>query len=389
MELKTLINEKNIIKWRQHLHKNPELSQQEVKTAQFICDILETFGCFEIERPTTTSVVAILKTGKPGKTIALRADTDALPVLEETDVEFASEISGVMHACGHDAHTAMLLGACETVAKIKDKFVGTVKFVFQHAEELPPGGAKEIMATGILADVDEIYGIHIDAMTPTGVVKLCRGAMTASGDAFEVRIQGKGSHGSTPYLSIDPIIIGSELVLNLSHLVSHGVNAFDNAVITVGEFTSGNAANVIPDSAFIQGTVRATNSETRLAIKTKIESMVEHITAMYGATYDLNYILGYSAVINTASCVDTIEKAAQKVVPVDKIDFCTTEMGGEDFSAYLEKIPGAFFKVGAQKENDDTYGYAHHHPKFKIDENAFIVGTQMHVQLLWDLLGEK
>ncbi|MGX7420210.1 amidohydrolase [Carnobacterium gallinarum] len=375
----------DMVKWRRHLHENPELSFHEVETARYIYDLLSTFPNLELSTPIENSVVAILKGAKPGKTVALRADIDALPITEEADVAFPSKNPGVMHACGHDTHTAMLLGACKVLTGMQEQIAGTVKFIFQPAEEVPPGGAKFLVEAGVMEDVDLVFGIHIFPMIPVGVVGVRSGSLTAASDIFELTIQGVGSHGSTPELAVDPILIGAEIVTNLNHIVSRNIAALDSAVISIGEFTSGGSANVIPDTARIQGTVRTNDPKTRLYIKQRIEEMIDHITKMYGATYELNYLLGYSAVINDEAATEMVREAAMKVVGEAAIMTPPRMMGGEDFSAYTDVVPGSFFVVGGGTVEEGC-GYMNHHPKFKINEGSLAIGAKMEVQLIKDLL---
>lgn len=388
MTLKDLIPVTDIIKWRRHLHEHPELSFHEVETAKYIYDVLSGFEHLTLSTPTENSVIAVLKGAKEGETIALRADIDALPILEEADVDFPSQNPGVMHACGHDTHTAMLLGAAKVLTGMHADIAGTVKFIFQPAEEVPPGGAKAIVEAGVLDDVDKVFGIHIFPTIPCGAIGMRIGAASAASDVFELKIQGRGSHGSMPELSVDPILVGAEIITNLNHIVSRNVAALDSAVISIGEFTSGNSANVIPDTARLQGTVRTNSKETRLYVKKRIEEMIEHITKMYGATYDLNYTMGYSAVMNDPGTTELVHEAALKVVGEKGIFEAPAMMGGEDFSAYTDVVKGTFFILGAG-EAKDGYGFMNHHPKFKIDEAALPVGTMMEVQLILDLLVNK
>ena len=388
MNGKDFVNSENIIKWRRHIHANPELSFQEVETSAFIYKTLEEIGGFELERLTPTSVIATLNTGRPGKTVALRADIDALPILEETDIEFKSKNDGVMHACGHDSHTAMLLGAAEGLIKIKDEINGTVKLIFQHAEELLPGGAKELVAAGVMDGVDHVFGIHISPALDTGVVGYRAGFTHAAPDTFQLTIQGNGAHAARPHMSTDPILIGAELVNALHHIVSRNIDPFDNVVLTIGEFTSGNAANVIPDTAFIQGTIRTVDMTTRKLMQDRIESIIKHTLEMHGATGELEYTIGYDPVINDAEHVEFVKAAARKVVGEDKMVEVKPGMGGEDFSAYMTKAPGAFFNLGVGTDREQGYGISVHHPKFKMDEAGLVNGSAMHVQLVLDLLGK-
>ncbi|WP_206911741.1 hypothetical protein IGL98_002488 [Enterococcus sp. DIV0840] len=377
----------DMIKWRRHLHRHPELSFHEVETAKYIQKVLADFSNLEVSSLTENSVIAILKGSKPGKTIALRADIDALPIMEEADVDFPSENPGVMHACGHDTHTAMLLGAVKVLSEMQDKIAGTVKFIFQPAEEEPPGGAKLLVEAGVMNDVDMVFGLHIAPNIPVGMVGTRKGAASAASDVFTLKIQGKGSHGSTPDLSVDPIMIGVEIINNLNNIVSRNISPFDNAVISIGEFNAGKTANVIPDTAQIQGTVRTNKKEVRAFIKKRIEKIIDGICKMYDATYDLNYLLGYSEVNNDSDATDIVMAAAEKVVGKERMFEAPKMMGGEDFSAYTDVKPGSFFILGGGTAAEGC-GYMNHHPKFKIMEECFKVGAGMHAQIILDILGQ-
>lgn len=377
----------DMIKWRRHLHRYPELSFHEVETAKYIQKVLAEFSNLQVSSLTENSVIAILKGNKPGKTIALRADIDALPIMEEADVPFQSENPGVMHACGHDTHTAMLLGAVKVLSTMQDKIAGTVKFIFQPAEEVPPGGAKLLVEAGVMEDVDMVFGLHIAPNIPVGMIGTRKGAVSAASDVFTLKIKGRGSHGSTPDLSIDPIMIGVEIINNLNNIVSRNISPFDNAVISIGEFNAGKTANVIPDTAQIKGTVRTNDKEVRLFIKKRIEDIIDGICKMYDASYELDYLFGYSEVNNDSRATDIVIAAAEKVVGKNEMFEAPKMMGGEDFSAYTDVRPGSFFILGGGTAAQEC-GYMNHHPKFKIMEDCFPVGAGMHVQLILDILGE-
>lgn len=378
----------DMVKWRRHLHRHPELSFEEVETAKYIKQVLAEFPHLEVKSLTENSVIAILKGSKPGKTIALRGDIDALPIIEESDVEFPSENPGVMHACGHDTHTAMLLGAIKTLTGMQDKIAGTVKFIFQPAEEEPPGGAKLLVEAGVMDDVDMVFGLHIAPNIPTGMIGTRKGALTAASDVFTLKIQGKGSHGSTPELAIDPILIGVEVINNLNHIVSRNVSPFSNVVISIGEFNAGKKANVIPDTAQIQGTVRTNDKEVRMFVKKRIEETIAGICEIYGASYELDYLLGYSQVLNDNHATDIVNEVAEKVVGKQRMFESPQMMGGEDFSAYTDVKPGSFFILGGGTAAEGC-GYMNHHPKFKIMEECFKVGAAMHTQIVLDILDDK
>lgn len=378
--------QEDMVNWRRHFHKHPELSFQEVETAAYIKNVLERFPNLEVSSLSETSVIAYLRGNKPGKTVALRADIDALPVEEESDIDFRSENPGVMHACGHDTHASILLGAAEVLSGMQDKIVGTVKFIFQPAEEEPPGGAKLLVEAGVMDDVDMVFGLHIVPGLPTGMVGVRKGPASAAADVFSLKIQGKGSHGSTPELSIDPIMIGVEIINNFNNIISRNVGAFDNAVLSIGEFNSGSTHNVIPDTARIQGTVRTNKEETRIMIKERIESIATNICEMYGASCEIDYRLGYSAVNNDSDCTDIVIAAGDKLIGKERVFEAPQMMGGEDFSAYTDVKPGSFFLLAGGTAADGA-AYMNHHPKFKIVEDCFTIGAAMFVQIALDILG--
>lgn len=377
-----------IIKWRRHLHQNPELSFKEYNTSQFIFDTLSSFPNLDITRPTETSVVATLVGGAgEGKTIALRADIDALPIVEEAEVSFKSKNDGVMHACGHDTHTAMLLGAASVLSHMKDKLAGTVKFIFQHAEEQVPGGAQQLVDAGILENTDEIYGIHIIPNLEAGSLGVTSGFATTAADGFFLKIQGKGSHASTPELSIDPIVVGSEIVMALQSVVSRSVKPSEMAVLSIGEFQSGQAPNIIADTAKLSCSIRTTSEEVRELMEKRVKAIIEHITAAHGATYDLDYVRGYSALYNSPELAKKAKAAAIKALGEELVYDAPMLMASEDFSAYTKVIPGCFLWLGGGKAEQGC-GYMNHHPKFNIMEESLINGTKVEVQLVLDSIGK-
>ena len=388
MNLKDMISVEKIIGWYRHMHANPELSFQEVKTSQFIFDTLSSFGNIEVSRPTKTSVLGILKGSGSGITIALRADIDALAINEESDVAFKSQNPGVMHACGHDGHAAMLLGAAQTLSSLTDHFSGTIKFIFQHAEENPPGGAAELVDLGVVADVDYIFGFHVAPNFPVGLVGTRVGPMMASTDVFKITIEGKGAHASMPHHSVDPISIGAQVVSNLNHIVSRNVGAFDSAVLSLGRFSAGATANVIPNEAILEGTVRTLNQEVRIDIKERVHHMVEHIATAHGASCNIEWQDGYIALENDAEAVEIIRNSALKIVGEKAVVEAPILMGGEDFSAYLKGTKGAFTLLGSGTAEEGC-GYITHHPKFKINEKVLPLGTIIYLQLVMDLVGKK
>lgn len=379
-----------ITEWREYLHLHPELSFKEFKTSQFIYDTLSTFPNLELTRPTPTSVVATLVgAAGEGQTIALRADMDALPVQEESDVNFKSLNDGVMHACGHDTHVAMLLGAASVLSGMKDELKGTVKFIFQHAEEQVPGGAQELVDAGVLEDVDQIYGIHILPRLKTGSLGVVTtGYTTTAADGFFLKIQGKGSHASTPELSIDPIVVGSDLVMALQTIVSRNIPASEMAILSIGEFHSGQAPNIIADTASLSCSIRTTNEEIRNLMEKRVREVVEHVAASHGATVHLDYVRGYSAVYSTPELAKTAFDSATKVLGKDMVYESPMLTASEDFSAYTKVVPGCFMFLGGGLEEEGC-GYMNHNPKFKVLNEALVNGTKVEVQIILDLLGSK
>ncbi|MFD3447548.1 amidohydrolase [Microbacteriaceae bacterium 4G12] len=381
------INKGKLIAWRRHLHKYPELSFQEKHTSQFVYDTLVSFGNLEVTRPTPYSVMAKLKGRQKGNTIAIRADMDALPIQEENEVEYGSVVPGVMHACGHDAHTAILLGTAEIFAKHKDKIDGEIRFLFQHAEEQFPGGAQEMVDAGVMEGVDYVIGLHMLSGLETGKIGIVYGPMMAAPDVFQIQVQGKGGHAAHPEETIDPIAIGAQIIANLQHIVSRRTGAFEQRVVSVTQFHSGTADNIIPSEAFLMGTVRCFQEDLRQEAAAQIQQIVKGITAAHGATYTYEYRYGYRPVVNDEEVTKVMEQSAIQLFGKESVVYISPSMGGEDFSAFLQKAPGCFIKLGSGNEQKGTT-YPHHHPKFDVDEDALVPGVQLFVQATMQLLGK-
>jgi amidohydrolase len=364
-----------VIAWRRHLHQHPELSFHEEKTSQFIFDTLQSFGNLEVSRPTKTSVVARLIGSEPGKTLAIRADMDALPIQEENTFEFASQNPGVMHACGHDGHTAMLLGTAKILSGLKDHIKGEVRFFFQHAEELFPGGAEEMVQAGVMDGVDLVIGTHLWSPIEKGKVGVVYGSMMASPDTFWITVNGKGGHAALPHQTIDSIAVAAQVVTNLQHIVSRNTDPLDSLVTSVTQFLGGTTHNVIPGSVKIWGTVRSFDPALRQSIPAKMERVVKGITEAHEATYDFKYEFGYRPVINDNEVTAVIEETVREVFGEEALDLMRPNMGGEDFSAFMEKAPGCYFYVGAGNE-EQGITYPHHHERFTIDEDALEIGVK-------------
>lgn len=377
--------EQQLVNWRRHLHTYPELSFQEIETSNYVYKILEQFPNLELTRPTPTSVMARLIGDSPGKVLALRADIDALPITEENDFSFTSVNPGVMHACGHDGHTAMLLGVAQILSERKDSLNGEVRFIFQHAEEELPGGAQEMVKAGVMEGVDYVVGSHLDASLPTGQIGIIYGPAMASPDTFRLTLTGKGGHAASPHLTVDPIAVGAQVVTNLQHIASRNIDPLDQVVISITKFISGSAYNVIPGSAELAGTVRSFDANVRKSVPNLMNRILQGITEAHGAEYTLEYNYGYHPVINEESTTKAVEEAALELFGPSCTKYIRPSMGGEDFSAFQREAPGVFFKVGSRNE---TLGitYPHHHAKFSIDEDALAIGVQVFVRTAEKLL---
>ncbi len=369
-----------VIAYRRYLHQFPELSFQEYKTSQYIYDEMSQLENAEVTRPTETSVLVKITGGKPGKKMGLRADIDALPIQEERpELDFQSKKDGVMHACGHDGHTAILMVATQFLAEHADELEGEIYSIFQHAEELPPGGAQEMVATGLFNDFDFIYGHHLMATLPLGTIDIKSGPNSGNADIYELKIFGRGGHAAYPYKSIDPVVIGGQILEKLQTIVSRKVDPIHAAVISNTAFQAGtaDALNIIPDTAFLGGSVRTDHTATREMIAEEIEKVVKATCDAYGATYKLDYTYGYSAVYNDAEATAIVKEIAEGTFPGQTTEL-PLSMGGEDFSAFSDIVPATYAWIGAGNE-EKGYDYPHHHPKFAIDEESLLIGVKMFV----------
>lgn len=374
----------DVVQWRHHLHENPELSFKEYKTSQYVVDMLRSFGNMEVVRPTETSVIGILRGGKPGRTVGFRADMDALPVQEQTGFPFASKTPDVSHACGHDMHTAMLLGTAKVLSSMQKDLHGTVYFIFQHAEEKSPGGAGQIVKSGALKGVDAIFGAHVMPNIPAGDIGILpAGAASSTSDGFFLTIQGKGSHGSMPQLGIDPIVTGAEVVMALQTVVSRNAPPGEMAVISIGKFQSGDAPNVIPDKAELGASIRTVTPETRKLMEERVRSIIGHVCRMNGAQYKLDYELGYPSIQNDAALRELVKKAAIEAVGEKNVFDAPRMPASEDFSYYAQVAPTYFMIVGCGD------GPANHNPGFKADDSALLNGVKTEVRIILDYLDGK
>lgn len=368
-----------VVQWRRHLHQHPELSFHEEETARFVHETLDGFGGLEITRPTATSVLARLVTGRPGPVLAMRADMDALPITEATGLPFASANRGVMHACGHDGHTATLLGAVKQLLAMRDTLRGELRFIFQHAEEVYPGGAEEMVHRGVMDGVDRVIGAHLWASLELGKVGVIEGAAMAAPDTFWVTVRGKGGHGAIPQQTVDPIAVAVQVVTNLQHIVARGVDPLESAVVSVTQFHAGTAHNVIPDAAELNGTVRTFDAELRTRIPQMMERIIKGVTEAHGATYEFTYERGYRPVINDVTVTREMAEVVEAACGPGVLTSVRPTMGGEDFSAFLQKAPGSFFFIGAGNAERGIV-HPHHHPRFDIDERALETGVRIFVE---------
>lgn len=376
------INERKdqVIAYRRYLHQYPEPSFHEYETSQFIYDEMSKLNNVEVTRPTETSVLVKIAGSKPGKKIGLRADIDALPIQEERpEFDFQSKKDGFMHACGHDGHTAILMVATQFLAEHTDELEGEIYSIFQHAEETPPGGAQEMVATGLFNDFDFIYGHHLFSTIPLGIMDIKSGPNSGNSDLYELKIFGRGGHAAYPQDSIDPVIIGGQIIEKLQTIVSRKVPPLNAAVISNTVFQAGstNALNIIPDTAILGGSVRTDNTEVRKMVAEEIERVVKATCEAYGATYELDYTLGYSAVFNYVEPTKIVKDIAENLFP-GKTTELPLSLGGEDFSAFSDIVPATYIWIGAGNP-EKGYDYPHHHPKFALDEESFLIGVKMFI----------
>lgn len=367
-----------LVSWRRRLHQYPELGFREHLTAQFISSQLNEWGINHQTGVAQTGIVATIHSAHPGKVLAIRADMDALPVLELNEVSYRSHHEGIMHACGHDGHTAIALGIAHYLHHHPHDWRGTVKIIFQPAEE-GPGGAKPMIEAGVLhhPEVDGIIGLHLWNNLPLGTVGVRAGALMAAVECFKCEIKGKGGHGAMPDQTIDSIVVGAQIINALQTIVSRNIKPTDSAVVTVGTFEGGRALNVIADTAKMSGTVRYFNPLYQGYIGNRIEAIIKGICHSHGADYDLDYWQLYPPVINNPDMAELVRRGALEVVetPLGIVPECQT-MGGEDMSFFLQEIPGCYFFLGSANP-DKNLDFPHHHPRFDFDETALSMGVEI------------
>lgn len=376
-----------MIAWRRYLHRHPELSFQESETAAFIAGLLREWGLEVRTSVGGYGVEARLQGGGAGPTIALRADMDALPIQDEKACEYASSVSGVMHACGHDAHTATLLGVAKTLSQHKQLLRGNIVFLFQPAEEVTPGGALGMIKDGVLNGVDVIYGVHLWTPFEIGSAYCKAGPMMAAADEFTIEIKGKGGHGGLPHETVDSVFVASQLVVNLQSIVSRSTDPTEPCVVSVGSIHSGTNFNVIAETAVLKGTVRTFNASLRMDVKARLENIVRQTCLMQGADFTIDYKLGYPPVINHAAEEERFYRAAKAALGETGAKTAPLIMAGEDYAYYLQQVPGCFMFVGAGNPERGIV-HPHHHPRFDIDETAMTNAAKLFIAMVEDYMSE-
>lgn len=368
-----------VVTWRRTFHQYPEVSFHEKETSKRVAAHLKSLGLEVRTGVGGGGVTGLLRGRYSGPTLALRADMDALPIQDEKDCVYRSHIPGVMHACGHDGHMAMLMGAASILTTMKEQLYGNILFIFQHAEEMLPGGAKSMIEAGVLEGVDAIYGIHLWSPLPTGYMSFRSGPMLASSDVFKVNIIGKGGHGGLPHTTTDAIAVASHAIVNIQSIISRQIDPVRSAVISIGSIHGGKASNVISDTCEWKGTVRAFAPDIREFLLRRIKEVVHDTCHMYGAAYEIEIRKGYPPLITNQLETERLRRVAEEVVGTDKVEEMEPLMGGEDFAYYLNEIPGTFCFVGAGNELRGITA-PHHHPKFDVDEEALKIGLELLVK---------
>lgn len=362
---------------RRQLHMHPELGFQEFATSRLVAERLSALGLEVQTGIAGTGVIGLLHGARPGKTVLLRADMDALPIDEANDVPYRSTTAGVMHACGHDGHTSGLLTVARLLADRREQIAGTVKFCFQPCEESPPGGAKPMIEAGILEapHVDAVFGLHLWQSLPVGTVGVLPGPAMANSDRFSITIQGRGGHAAQPHLTVDSTVVASQIIVALQSIVARNVSPLSAAVVTVGSLHSGATFNVIADSAELKGTIRTFDASLRQSIPAQVERLARGIAESMGATLHWEFLEGYPACVNDPGMAELVRQVSSEVVGADLVVTPEPTMGGEDFAYFLRERPGCFFFVGSR--NDDRgLIHGHHHPRFDIDEAALPIAIE-------------
>ena len=390
-----------VVAWRRDFHKNPELGNRETRTSKIIADELRKLGFEVTTGVATTGVVGVLRGGRPGPVVALRSDMDALPVTEQVDVPFKSTAkamwngveTGVMHACGHDNHMAILLGTATALARMKDRLPGTVKVIFQPAEEGPPpgetGGAEQMIKESVLENpkVDAVFGLHVFPYR-SGAIVYRPGPLMASADSFLIKVKGRQTHGAVPWGGIDPIVVGSQIVMGLQTIISRSVNITEApAVVTVGRFTGGNRSNIVPEEIELEGTIRAFDENVRKDIQRRVGLIATNIAESAGATATVTYSLGYPVTRNDEKLTERMLPTLRRAAGAENVQLGPLTGTAEDFSFFQQKVPGMFFFLGVTpKDQDPSKAAMNHSPLFFADESALPIGVKVMTNLALDYL---
>ena len=371
-----------ILSNRRWLHQHAELSFHEIETSKYIRESLEKIGGgLIITQPTETSVMAVLRTGRPGPVIASRADIDALPMEECNGLPFASQNRGAMHSCGHDGHAAILLGTAKILTERQNELCGEIRMIFQHAEETPPGGAPEVIAAGVLDGVQEVYGLHLVSVQKTGSFGIRAGVLTSATDRFDITVRGAGGHSSMPYACKDPITTGAEIIMALQTILSRRIKASEQAVISICQVNAGEAYNIIPDTMTITGSVRTYSAEVRASIKRMLGEIAQGVAGAHGSSSEYVYSEGYDSVYNDPKLTEAAEKLIADQFGQENIEHIGLVIPGDDFSTYQKVCPGFFLELGTGNEEKGTT-YPHHNPRYLMDEDALPVGVEYMSALL-------
>lgn len=366
---------------RRWLHQHAELSFQEFETADYIEQALAEIPGLILRRPTPTSVMAVLKNGRPGRCLAIRADIDALPIHEANDLPYRACRQGVMHACGHDGHAAILLNAVRLLSARQRELAGELRFLFQHAEETPPGGAVELIRAGVLEGVDEVFGLHLTSTLPTGSFGVCSGVLTSATDRFEIEITGKGGHSSMPQECVDPIVVGAQIIMGLQTVLSRAIKPSDMAVLSVCQTNAGSAYNIIPGSMHLTGSVRSYDEAVRQTAERRIRAISEGIAASAGAGVTVDYIRGYDSIYNDPALTCWARDMIAQCFGPEAVRELAPIAPGDDFCYYDQVCPGFFLELGAA---DPAKGCdaPHHNARYRLDEEALAYGLEYTAELL-------
>ncbi len=373
-----------LVEWRRDFHRHPELGFEERRTSAVVRAFLEQCG-IEVRPCGGTGLRGVLRGGSAGRTVALRADMDALPVTEESNHDYRSEEPGTMHACGHDGHMAILMGTANILASRRTALPGTVVFLFQPSEEKHPGGAPRMIAEGALEHVDRIFGLHLWQPLPTGIVGIRPGPFMAQADIFEITVTGRGGHAAMPQATVDPVLVAAHLVVAAQSIVSRSVDPLQSAVVSFTMVHGGRVDNIIPDSVTLTGTVRTLDSAAQHTVKRRLREVAEATCLAHGATADLRYVDGYPPVVNDPASVDLVTEVARRMLGEEAVKTVAPSMGGEDFAYYLQRVPGAFAFLGM----GDGHPHPHHNARFDIDERVLPLGVRLMTGVALEMLSGR